>query len=163
MKLSTAPRAKELPSFDQYINESRLPNVRLSELIVEYPKTVEKYRRRRFLRSPVAIKGKLMSKSSSTISHEIKTINISAGGAYFELLSPFAYDGPTEMGESIELELCLPEQEPMLLPAHVVRAESQTSLDQVITERLAVEFEEVASKERTKIGLFISLVRYLLF
>ena len=125
------------------------------ELIVEYPKTVEKYRRRRFLRSQVTIKGKLRARNAATSFHEIKTINISAGGAYFELLSPFAYKGPTTIGEPIELELCLPGQEPMQLPAHVVRVESQTSLDQVITERLAVEFDEVASKERTKIGLFV--------
>ena len=37
MKLSTLPREKELPSFEKYLNESRLPSVRVSEFIVEVP------------------------------------------------------------------------------------------------------------------------------
>ena len=37
MKLSTLPRANELLSFEKYLNESRLPSVRVSEFIVEAP------------------------------------------------------------------------------------------------------------------------------
>lgn len=91
------------------------------------------------------VKG-LEGDKESTI-YQANTMNISAGGVLFSTRQKL------KTSDTIEIELQLPEQEPILCKAKIVRVFAQ---DRVTSEaKVAVEFDDITESQRDRIFKYI--------
>lgn len=117
-------------------------------IIIKKPNQFVKIQRREFLRLPVAVPVKYRLAGENTEFYDGVTVDISGGGA---LLST---QYPIEAGQTLEMEINLPNREPVFCRAQVIRLlEKITSKGKA--NKAALVFEEISEGKRDKIINFI--------
>ncbi|MEN6460470.1 MAG: PilZ domain-containing protein [Syntrophomonas sp.] len=117
-------------------------------LIIEKPDQFIKIQRRGFLRLPVAVPIKYRPAGENTELYDGVTVDISGGGA---LLSTQC---SIEEGQILEMEIDLPDREPVFCRARVIRLlERRTREGQI--NKAALQFSEIIEGKRDKIINFI--------
>jgi c-di-GMP-binding flagellar brake protein YcgR len=117
-------------------------------LVIKKPEQFIKIQRRCFLRLPVAVAVRYRLAGEKTEFYNGVTVDISGGGAL--LLT----ECPIEEGQILEMEIDLPDREPVFSRARVIRLlERKTREGQA--NKAALEFNDISEGKRDKIINFI--------